>query len=140
MALLIVDEVSFIGTGFFHKMHCRLQRAKRSYFAERGLDPDLYTFGDVSIILVGDFGQLEPIGDVSLCDTETTRHTCPHDVNPAQNWGHVHNGRLLLRGFTEAFMLKQIHRSKDDLWWAQSGLRLRDFQMTRPFSRVDSQC
>ena len=39
VTLLIVDEVSFIGTGFFHKMHCRLQRTKRSYFAQRALDP-----------------------------------------------------------------------------------------------------
>ena len=129
VTLLIVDEISFIGTGFFHKMHCRLQQAKRAYFAERGLDPNHYTFGDVSIILVGDFGQLDPIGDISLCDTETTRHTCPQDVNPTQNWGHVHRGRELFKTFREAFMLKRIHRSKDDLWWTQSCLRLRDFNM-----------
>ena len=129
VTLLIVDEVSFIGTGFFYKMHCRLQQAKRAYCAERGLDPNFCTFGDVSMILVGDFGQLEPIGDISLCDTETTRHTCPQDVNPSQNWGHVHHGRDLLKTFKEAFMLKRIHRSKHDLWWTESCLRLRDFTM-----------
>ena len=28
-------------------------------------------------------------------------------------------------------MLKRIHRSKDDMWWTQSCLRLRDFQCTK---------
>ena len=59
----------------------------------------------------------------------TNRHTCPQDVNPAHNWGHVHRGRVLLQTFREAFMLQHIHRSKDDLWWTQSCLRLRDFTM-----------
>ena len=36
VVLLIVDEVSFIGRAFFHRMHCRLQQAKRAFFAERG--------------------------------------------------------------------------------------------------------
>ena len=70
---MIVDEVSFIGRAFFHRMHCRLQQAERAFFAERGLDPEKSSgFGDISMILVGDFGQLEPIEDVSICDDETT--------------------------------------------------------------------
>ena len=36
VVLLIVDEVSFIGRAFFHRMHCRLQQAKRAFFAEMG--------------------------------------------------------------------------------------------------------
>ena len=70
--LLIVDEVSFIGRAFFHRMHCQLQQAKRAFFAERGLDPEQHHFGDISMILVGDFGQLEPIEDLSICDDETS--------------------------------------------------------------------
>ena len=72
VVLLIVDEVSFIGRAFFHRMHCRLQQAKRAFFAERGLDPEPHHFGDISMILVGDFGQLEPIEDLSICDDETS--------------------------------------------------------------------
>ena len=53
--LLIVDEVSFIGTAFFARMHFRLQQAD--------LDPNESTFGAISLVLVGDFGQLEPIDD-----------------------------------------------------------------------------
>ena len=64
VTLLIVDEISFIGRSFFYRMHCRLQQAKRGYFAQRAVDPDDFHFGDISVILVGDFGQLEPIEDV----------------------------------------------------------------------------
>ena len=32
-----------------------------------------------------------------------------------------------MQTFDEAVMLSKIHRSKDDLWWAESCLRLRDF-------------
>jgi hypothetical protein len=128
VVLLIVDEVSFIGRAFFHRMHCRLQQAKRGVFAERGLDPEKYHFGDISMILVGDFGQLEPIEDVSMCDDEMTYATCPKSM--WNLWGHAQDGRRLLQSFREAVMLTNIHRSKDDSWWTESCLRLRDFVMT----------
>ncbi len=75
--LLIVDEISFIGRAFFDRMHIRLQQAKRSHFSEKACDPGKCTFGDLSIILVGDFGQLEPIDDWSLCDSEATFQSTP---------------------------------------------------------------
>jgi len=75
--LLIVDEISFIGKAFFARMHFRMQQGKRRCFSEAGLDPNNFTFGNTSIILVGDFGQLEPIDDWSLCDTEATFQSCP---------------------------------------------------------------
>ena len=129
VVLLIGDEVSFIGRGFFHRMHCRLQQAKRAFFAERGLDPEKSSgFGDISMILVGDFGQLEPIEDVSICDDETTYATCPKPL--WKLWGHAQAGRHLLQSFKEAIMLTRIHRSKGDLWWTESCLRLRDFVMS----------
>jgi len=77
VVLLIVDEISFIGKAFFARMHFRLQQAKRRFFNEAGLDPNNHTFGGLSLILVGDFGQLEPIDDWSMCDTESTFHDCP---------------------------------------------------------------
>ena len=127
--LLIIDEVSFIGRAFFYRMHCRLQQAKRAYFAERSLDPGRSSgFGDISVILVGDFGQPEPIEDVGMCDDETKWPTCP---KPLWNlWGHAQAGRGFLNAFNEAIMLKRVHRSKDDRWWAESCLRLRDFVMS----------
>ena len=77
------------------------------------------------MILVGDFGQLEPIDDVSLVDQETTKEKLHKNLRHLMN--HIRHGRYLLREFKEAFMLNRIHRSKDDLWWTESCLRLRDF-------------
>ena len=73
VALLIVDEISFIGSAFFAQMHHRLQQGTRRYFSEAAMDPEQSIFGDVSLLLVWGFGQLDPIDDLSLCDTETRR-------------------------------------------------------------------
>jgi hypothetical protein len=110
-------------------MHFRLQQAKRRFFSEAGLDPNVSTFGGLSIILVGDFGQLEPIDDWSMCDCESKVRPCPAKMRHL--WKHHVQGELLMRTFDEAVMLGRIHRSKEDLWWTESCLRLRDFTCTR---------
>ena len=69
VALLIIDEISFIGRALFTKMHFRTQQGRRAYFRDTKVPPGKQIFGDISMILVGDFGQLEPIDDWSLCDT-----------------------------------------------------------------------
>jgi hypothetical protein len=99
VALLIVDEISFIGRAFFARMHFRLQQGRSRHFSEKALLPSKHTFGDVSVILVGDFGQLEPIEDVSMVDVETTWQTLHKNMH--HQWKHIRYGRLLLR----------IHRS-----------------------------
>ena len=132
--LLIVDEVSFIGRAFLARMHLRLQQGKRAFFAqvkERNFDPNKCQFGDISIILVGDFGQLEPIDDWSMCDDLASWPTCPKKIQ--HMWGHQKIGKMLHseQFFNEAVMLKNIHRSQDDMWWTESCLRLRDFNCTK---------
>ncbi len=112
VVLLIIDEISFIGRALFARMHFRTQQAKRAVFSEAGLDPNDFTFGNLSMILVGDFGQLEPIDDWSMCDTEATYATCPKHLRHL--WRHGCHGRLLLGTFKEAVMLNRIHRSKED--------------------------
>ena len=77
MVILIVDEVPFIGRRFFARMHVRLQQGRQQFFSEASLDPNRFTFGHISIILVGDLGQLEPIGGWNMCNTEATYKDCP---------------------------------------------------------------
>ena len=129
VVLLVEDEISFIGKAFFARMHFRLQQAKLRFSSEAGLDLHDYTFGGVSLILVGDFGQLEPIDDWSMCDSESSQRSCPAKMRHL--WKHHRQGELLMRTFDEAVMLSTIHRSKDDLWWTESCLRLRDFTCTK---------
>ena len=81
------------------------------------------------MLLVGDFGQLEPIDDWSFCDTEATYADCPKRMRHL--WNHARMGKLLSETFKEAIMLKRIHRSKEDMWWTESCLRLRDFTCTK---------
>ena len=38
------------------------------------------SFGGISMIFVGDFDQLQPIDDVSMCDDETSYATCPKSL------------------------------------------------------------
>ena len=92
-----------------------------------GKDPNKFTFGDISILLVGDFGQLEPIDDWSMCD-ESARFV--DDKRKQHLWKHGQYGKQLLMLFNEACLLRKIHRSKEDMWWTQSCLRLRDFEMS----------
>ncbi len=129
VVLLIIDEISFIGRALFARMHIRTQQAKRAYFSEFSKDPHEFQFGDLSMILDGDFGQLEPIDDWSMCDTEASYRTCPKNLRHL--WKHASYGKLLATSFKEAIMLKQIHRSKEDMWWTESCLRLRDFTCTK---------
>ena len=129
IVLLIVDEISCIGRAFFARMHFRMQQGRRRHFSEAALDPNDFTFGDISIILVGDFGQLEPIEDWSMCDTEATYQTCPK--NQQHLWKHARYGKHLLTTFDEAVLLQRIHRSREDVWWTESCLRLRDFTCTK---------
>ena len=55
--------------------------------------------GDLSMILVGDFRQLEPIDDWSMCDTEATYATCPKNLRHL--WRHARYGKLLLTDFKD---------------------------------------
>ena len=123
--LLIVDEISFIGSAFLAKMHARMQQGKRE---QLGKEHDQSTFGGCSLLLFGDFGQLEPIDDLPIVNLKW-RHA---DASKAVKriWKEVQKGRNLIRSIKEAWLLKRIHRSKDDLWWTESCLRLRDFTCT----------
>lgn len=80
-------------------------------------------------MLVGDVGQLEPIGDWSMCDLEATYQSCPKSMRHI--WRHACQGKLRMLTFADAVIFTRIHRSKEDMWWTGSCLRLHDFMFTK---------
>lgn len=112
VVLLTIEEISFIGQALLARMNFRTRQAKRALFSAAALDPHTFTFGDLSMILVGDFGQLEPIDDWSLCDKEVTYAHCPKYLRHLLQ--HARYGRDLFGKFTEAVMFNRMNRSQED--------------------------
>ena len=119
-----MDEISFVGRILFARMHYRLQQGRRAHFAMTAKKPQDHQFGNVSIILVGDFGQLEPIDDFSLCELDWKYADCPRKLQGL--WKHAVTGAHLVQIFREAVLLKRVHRSQEDMWWTELCLRLRN--------------
>ena len=132
VVLLIVDAISFIGKAFFAQMHHRVRQGKRELW-ERALVADGFKYedirdwGNMSIILVGDFGQLDSINDWSFFDTEATYHRAPSRLRG--QWGYARQGHVLLELFSEAVVFREAHRSKEDQWWTKSCLDLCNFEL-----------
>lgn len=61
LALLIIDEVSMVGSNMLLQIHKRLQQIK-------DVSGDV-TFGNISILAVGDLYQLPPVGQPALLST-----------------------------------------------------------------------
>ena len=61
LMLVIIDEISMVGSNMLLEIHKRLQQIK-------GVSPDI-TFGGVSILAVGDLYQLPPVGQPEVFST-----------------------------------------------------------------------
>lgn len=57
MKLLIIDEISTLGTNVLYNIHYRLCQIFGSHEA----------FGGKSVMVLGDFKQLRPVGDAYAC-------------------------------------------------------------------------
>lgn len=73
---LIIDEVSMISASLLTDISIRLQHAKGALAVAEDTP-----FGGVNVIFLGDFGQLKPVGGVSLYSHRYTKHP---DVADAQ--------------------------------------------------------
>ena len=86
---IIINEMSMLGQRSFTWIDKRLKQATARYDK---------LFGGISVILIGDFGQLPPVGDKLLfTNPDVTRHESDHAY-------------LLYKQFTTVVMLKQILR------------------------------
>ena len=114
LQLVIIDEISMVSTIQFDYIHGRLQQIKGT--------SDTCCFGNVSILAVGDFYQLPPIGPRKpLC--------FPRDEILKDLW----TMRFKLAELTE------IMRQKDDVIFAQMLNRLRTRRKDDPIDSRDMQ-
>ena len=102
---VIIDEVSMIGGALLDTIDRRLRQAFPNH-------SDVY-FGNCSIILFGDFGQLPPVMDSKLFQRDMTK---PLSVR----------GNDAFRMFDTAFFLRQSVRQANDHVFRDLLLRLRD--------------
>ena len=84
-------STSFTVHAFFARIHFRLQQANKRFFIEVGPDQTKQTFGDISMIFVGDVGQLEPIDDWSMCDNDSRYKYTPKRL--LYLWRHAEFGK-----------------------------------------------
>ena len=95
---LVIDEKSMVGARVLAAVDARLRQA----YPARSDQP----FGGVSVILVGDFGQLPPVGDAPVFSTTSAGAAQPDAATAA--------GRAAYRSFFGAFQLEQVHRQAGD--------------------------
>ncbi|CAK0879229.1 unnamed protein product [Prorocentrum cordatum] len=125
--LLIIDEISMVGSEKFFQVSDRLdlvtrvlrERRRRAAGASNGDGaPQAHGFGALGVLLVGDFGQVPPIGDASLL------------LSAKGQSRRAAAGQRLFRSFTDVVRLRRIYRQKGPSPYKDSTLRLRDGAMT----------
>jgi len=93
LKLLIIDEISMVGFTMFQQVDARLQQIMRSK----------QPFGGISVIVLGDFNQLRPVGDKYIFQ-------CNNSYNALVD--------SPLWSLFELFELTEIMRQKDDKTFA----------------------
>ena len=110
LQLLIIDEISMVDQGMLTYIHARLQQIKRS--------ADNEFFGNVAILAVGDFHQIQPVKGTPVFK---------------QDLGSFVN----LWSMFSIFTLSTIMRQKDDLVFAQLLNNLRIHRRGVPIASDD---
>ena len=110
LALLIIDEVSMVGCNMLLEIHKRLQQIK-------GVLPDV-TFGGVSILAVGDFYQLPPVGQRPVFSSVSDSYAKLY-----------RSGSLWVDEF-QMIELDEIMRQKDDSEFCELLCRIRTADQT----------
>ena len=76
LQLLVVDEISMVGRSHFEMVNHRCAMVKHS-------NPNYLDFGKVSVLAVGDFYQLDPVGQSPLFVKNYSTAKCPSDLAPS---------------------------------------------------------
>ena len=106
LKVLIIDEVSLLGSDMLYKIHLRLNEVLGGNFS----------FGGIAVILVGDLLQLAPVKASYIFDKPRNPHFAAyHDVNPLWmsfesmilKWNH-RQGKNMLYHFKELQNIKNL--------------------------------
>lgn len=103
LKLVIIDEISMLGSPTFDHISRRLGEIFNT-------SPNLH-FGDISVIVVGDFNQLSPVGAPYVFHAKDSHSTAALAGNP--QWA-----------LFKIFRLDEIMRQRDDLRFAEALNRL----------------
>ena len=103
---IVIDEISLMGSGIFHWVD---RRARQAF-----VRPD-ELFGGASLILVGDFGQLPPVKDKSLFNSNTAHED--------QGYGHE---KYIDQFDTVVMLRKNMRVCKEERKYMDILLRVRD--------------
>jgi DNA replication protein DnaC len=119
--LLVIDEISTVGAAQFEMIHRRLQQV-HLYLCQmqsegRHAQVD-YGFGNIGLMLVGDFGQLPPVCASSLIGTTPSEH--------GGSRGHAAKGQRRFQSMTTVIRLRRIYRQAKADEFKESTIRLRD--------------
>ena len=129
--LLIIDEISMVGSEQFFAVSDRLELVARTLWRRRNshlprmpsgkLEGEPTTFGGfggIGVVVVGDFAQIPPIGDASL-------------IAPAKGQSQrAAAGQRLFQSFKDVIRLRRVYRQKGASHYKESTLRLRDAAMS----------
>jgi hypothetical protein len=110
LMLIIIDEVSMVGSNMLLEIHKRLQQIK-------GVTSDAM-FGDVSVLAVGDLYQLPPIGQPAIFD------------KVSDSYAQLYKSGSLWVDEFEMLELDEIMRQKDDIRFTELLCRMRKAECT----------
>ena len=108
--LLIIDEISMVGSNMLLQIHKRLQQLKGS--------PDSTTFGNICILAVGDLFQLQPVAQPYVFDEVSDAYVRLHG-----------SGSLWIDEFS-LVELDQVMRQRGDQCFAELLCRLHKAECT----------
>ena len=126
--LLVIDEVSMLSAVQLEMISRRLDQVQKSNdrnaFEKRDPSKRAAGFGGISVLLVGDFGQLSPVKGVSLISSRVSaRGTALFRSRAAQ-------GQVRFRAFTDVIRLWRVYRQQTADHFKASTVNLRDAIVT----------